>query len=109
MLSGSRNTTGVHRGRARPSDEVKCTYMMQNAWSQAIGVGPFTGSSFRFVIADGQIRKVKHNFSLVDARREANRVIYALRDRRVIDALDLMRALLNDPLARRQLPRDAQV
>ena len=56
------HATGVHRDRARPSDQVKCTYTMQNAWSEAIGVGPFTGSSFRFEIADGRIQKVTHHF-----------------------------------------------
>ena len=35
---------------------------MQNAWSQAIGAGPFFGSSFEFVIADGQIQQVTHDF-----------------------------------------------
>jgi hypothetical protein len=44
-----------------PPAEVTCTYVMENAWSQALGVGPFTGSSYQFVIADGQIRQVTHN------------------------------------------------
>jgi hypothetical protein len=47
-------TTGV----VGPPVEVTCTYMMQNAWSQALGVGPFTGSSIEFVIADGQIQQL---------------------------------------------------
>ncbi len=45
-----------------PPVEVTCTYTMQNAWSQALGVGPFTGSSFDFVIADGQIEQISHDF-----------------------------------------------
>lgn len=45
-----------------PLNQVSCTYTMQNAWSQALGVGPFTGSNFRFVIADGQIEQVLHIF-----------------------------------------------
>ena len=47
-----------------PPITVTCTYTMQNAWSQAIGVGPFTGSSFEFVIADGQIQQVTHDFDV---------------------------------------------
>jgi hypothetical protein len=42
--------------------EVNCTYIMENAWSRAIGAGPFTGSSFDFVIADGQIQEIGHHF-----------------------------------------------
>ena len=47
-----------------PPITVTCTYTMQNAWSQAIGVEPFTGSSFEFVIADGQIQQVTHDFDV---------------------------------------------
>jgi hypothetical protein len=43
-----------------PPSQVSCTYTMQNAWSEALGVGPCTGSNFRFVIADGQIQQVIH-------------------------------------------------
>jgi ArsR family transcriptional regulator len=47
---------------------------------------------------------------LVETARDANRVIYALRDRRVVDAIDLLRDVMNDELARRQsLRRGAQV
>ena len=45
-----------------PPVQVTCTYVMQNAWSQALGVGPFTGSSFYFVIDNGQIEQVNHGF-----------------------------------------------
>jgi hypothetical protein len=41
---------------------VTCTYTMENSWSQALGVGPFTGSNFEFVIVDGQIQEIKHDF-----------------------------------------------
>lgn len=41
-----------------PPIQVSCTYTMQNAWSEALGVGPFTGSNYRFVIADGQIQQI---------------------------------------------------
>lgn len=42
---------------------------------------------------------------LVDTRRDGNRVIYTLRDRRVVDAIDLLRAVMNDELTRRQALR----
>lgn len=45
-----------------PPIQVSCTYTMQNAWSEALGVGPFTGSNFTFVIADGQIQQVTDFF-----------------------------------------------
>jgi hypothetical protein len=45
-----------------PPVEVSCTYTMENAWSRALGVGPYTGSSFEFVIADGEIQQVTNNF-----------------------------------------------
>ena len=45
-----------------PPAEVTCSYTMEDAWSRALGVGPFTGSSFEFVIADGQIQQLTHNF-----------------------------------------------
>jgi ArsR family transcriptional regulator len=44
---------------------------------------------------------------LVDATREANRVIYSLRDKRVIKAIDLLRGVLNDDLARRHALRSS--
>ncbi|MDQ6945017.1 MAG: metalloregulator ArsR/SmtB family transcription factor [Actinomycetota bacterium] len=42
---------------------------------------------------------------LVDTHRDRNRVIYNLRDRRVVDAIDLLRSVMNDDLARRQALR----
>jgi hypothetical protein len=44
-----------------PPAEVTCTYLLQNAWSEALGVGPFSGSSVEFVIADGQIQQLTSN------------------------------------------------
>jgi hypothetical protein len=41
-----------------PPAEVTCTYKLENSWSRALGVGPFAGFSFEFVIADGQIQQV---------------------------------------------------
>jgi DNA-binding transcriptional ArsR family regulator len=45
--------------------------------------------------------KVLRDRGLVTATREGNTVHYALRDRRVIQALDLLRALMADLLAER--------
>jgi ArsR family transcriptional regulator len=42
---------------------------------------------------------------LVDAQREANRVIYTLRDRRVVEAIDVLRAIMSDDLDRRRAIR----
>jgi DNA-binding transcriptional ArsR family regulator len=39
---------------------------------------------------------------LVEASRDARRVIYTLRDRRVVDAIDLLRNVMGDELVRRQ-------
>jgi ArsR family transcriptional regulator len=38
---------------------------------------------------------------IVDAERTGNRVIYSLRDRRVVEAVDLLRSVMNDELRRR--------
>lgn len=43
--------------------------------------------------------------ALVDTTRDGNRIIYTLRDRRVLDAIDLMRDVMNDELARRHALR----
>jgi DNA-binding transcriptional ArsR family regulator len=45
--------------------------------------------------------KVLRDRSLVTATREGNTVNYALRDRRIIQALDLLRAVMTDALAER--------
>jgi DNA-binding transcriptional ArsR family regulator len=45
---------------------------------------------------------------LVDTQRDGNRVIYALRDRRVVDAIDLLRSVMNDEVARRHALRQAR-
>lgn len=42
--------------------------------------------------------RVLYDRGLVTSEREANRVVYRLRDRRVIHALDLMRSILADQL-----------
>lgn len=42
---------------------------------------------------------------LVETERHANRVIYSLRDRRVVEAIDLLRDVMNDELTRRQALR----
>jgi DNA-binding transcriptional ArsR family regulator len=42
---------------------------------------------------------------LVDTTRDGNRVIYTLRDQRVLEAIDLLRDVMNDELGRRQALR----
>lgn len=45
---------------------------------------------------------------LVDTHREGNRVFYSLRDLRVVDAIDLLRSVMNDELSRRQALRHSE-
>jgi ArsR family transcriptional regulator len=45
---------------------------------------------------------VLRDSGVVEAARDANRVIYSLRDKRVVRAIDLLRGVMNDELARRQ-------
>ena len=42
---------------------------------------------------------------LVETSRDARRVMYSLRDRRVLDAIDLLRSVSGDELVRRQALR----
>ena len=42
---------------------------------------------------------------LVDAERDANRVIYTLRHRRLVKAIDLLRGVMSDELDRRRAIR----
>jgi DNA-binding transcriptional ArsR family regulator len=51
--------------------------------------------------------KVLRNRGLVTATREGNAVRYALRDPRVIEALDLLRAVMTDVLTERAKLADA--
>ena len=45
---------------------------------------------------------VLRDSGLVETERDANRVIYSLRDRRVVKAIDLLRNVMNTELTRRQ-------
>jgi hypothetical protein len=45
-----------------PPVKVDCSYSYENAWTQALGVGPYSGSSMRFFIADGQIQELRNSF-----------------------------------------------
>lgn len=56
---------------------VLCTYTMENAWSQALGVGPFTGSNFDFVIAAGQIQELTHTFDFTQFSPQVWEVFFA--------------------------------
>jgi hypothetical protein len=60
-----------------PPAGVICTYEMEDAWSRALGVGPYTGSSLQFVIADGHIQTVTHTFDYSDYSTEVFEVFWA--------------------------------
>jgi ArsR family transcriptional regulator len=46
--------------------------------------------------------------ALVDTERHGNRVIYTLRDPRIVDAIDLLREVMNDEVRRRHALRRAR-
>lgn len=58
-----------------------------------LGVSHSNVSQHLAVLRDGGV---------VEAARDANRVIYSLRDKRVVRAIDLLRGVMNDELVRRQ-------
>jgi len=45
-----------------PQVDVTCRYAMANALSEALDTGPFGGSWFEFVVADGRIQEIAHHF-----------------------------------------------
>ena len=45
-----------------PPTEVTRAYTMEDALSRALGVGPFTGSRFEYVIEGDRIQQVTHTF-----------------------------------------------
>lgn len=47
-----------------PPAEVRCTLTHQNAWTRALGVGPYSGSSIDFVIGNGQIQELTDDTDL---------------------------------------------
>jgi hypothetical protein len=73
-----------------PPAEVTCSYVLRNAWTAALGVGPYTGSSFEFVIADGQIQRVTHQFDVSRFSHEAFEVWIGWLDDYHPDDLDVM-------------------
>ena len=64
--------------------------------SDELGLSHSNVSQHLAVLRDG---------GLVETERDANRVIYSLRDLRVVKAIDLLRNVMNDELARRQALR----
>jgi hypothetical protein len=56
---------------AGPPAEVTCTYLLETAISRALGVGPFTGSSIVFEIADGEIQHLDHEPDLSEFSPQA--------------------------------------
>ena len=73
-----------------PPVEVTCTYIMQNSWSEALGVGPFTGSSIEFVIADGQIQELTSDFVVTEFGRQVWSVYTAWLTETHPDDIDLV-------------------
>jgi hypothetical protein len=59
-----------------PPARVTCTYTMEDAITRALGVGPFTGSSFEFVIADEHIQDVTHDFDFSQYSPQAFEVMW---------------------------------
>jgi hypothetical protein len=59
-----------------PPAHVTCTYTMEDALTRALGVGPFTGSSFEFVIADERIEEVRHDFDFSQYSPQAFEVMW---------------------------------
>lgn len=57
-----------------PTVEVSCTYIHGNAWSEALGVGPFTVSRYDFVIVDGQIEEMRQTFDTSEFAPQAYQV-----------------------------------
>ena len=64
--------TGCSETPAGVPVEVTCTYIHGNAWSEALGVGPFDGSQWVFVIADGQIQELRQTFDFSAFGPQAN-------------------------------------
>jgi hypothetical protein len=73
-----------------PPAEVSCSYVLDNAWTTALGVGPYTGSRFDFVIADGLIHRVTHHFDISRFEPEAFSVWIAWLEGNHPDDLDVM-------------------
>ena len=72
----------------------------------ALGSRPRSVGELADVLGVSQSNASQHlavlrDSGLVEANRDANRVIYALRDERVVQAIDLLRTVMNDEVARR--------
>jgi hypothetical protein len=66
--------TGCSETPIASNVEVSCTYIHGNAWSEALGVGPFDGSQWVFVIADGQIQELNNTFDASEYSPQSNQV-----------------------------------
>lgn len=49
-----------------PPTAVTCTMIHENAWSRALGVGPFDGMRFELEVSDGEIQHVNRIFDTQD-------------------------------------------
>lgn len=63
--------TGCSKNPIGSAVEVSCTYMHGNAWSEALDIGPFDGSEWVFVIADGQIEEIRQTFDISEFSPQA--------------------------------------
>lgn len=62
-VTGSRTDVSVCRQLGDPSTVI-CSYTFENAWSEALGVGPYTrGNTFLFTIEDGQITELTNTIT----------------------------------------------
>lgn len=53
-----------------PAAQVKCSYVFENDWTEALGIAPITRSQFDFVIVEDRLESVSHtpNFLTISNR-----------------------------------------
>ena len=61
-IGGFETVTGCSETPIGSTVEVSCTYTFGNAWTDALGVGPFTGSQYDFVVSGGLIQELHQTF-----------------------------------------------
>lgn len=74
VIGSFETVTGCSETPIGSTVEVSCTYIHGNAWSEALGVGPFDGSEWVFVIADGQIEEMRQTFDISEFAPQAYQV-----------------------------------
>lgn len=76
----------------------------------ALGAGPRTVNELAAILGAPQSNTSQHlavlrNRGLVDVERHGSHVVYALRYPKIIDAIDLLREVLNEEIARQHALR----